>query len=266
MGFSLLFHLPSNTSTLLGSQVGPVTSTKAQLHYSFWLLHSSVTTSTTEQLTWPGQAGRPGSLSLTGHGTEPGGRHGMTVPTGANLFSLANSNKQTAPACVRGAARGKACIQAQSWLPASQQHSQEQKHSLQNPTWLLPSLCCLWEPTSRLAANYTAAFKYTLRIIQVPGQKPPAFTRGENDSSSPRGLLPSSFLCFRFLVFLSLLRRRSGCLNIIKANYFSLNTCLQAQPRCTGDKSILVPEPSPQPHALCRVSGRIRPEVTTVML
>lgn len=91
-------------------------------------------------------------------------------------------------------------------------------------------LYCLWEPTSRQATNYAdrEAFKNMLLIIQVPGQKPHTFTCGKNDSSFSWGPLPSSFLYFYFLVFLSFLRKRTGCLNAIKANYFSQNICLQA--------------------------------------
>lgn len=45
----------------------------------------------------------------------------------------------------------------------------------------------------------------------------------KNGSSFSWGPLPSSFLCFDFLVFLSLLEKRTGRLSIIKANYFSQN-------------------------------------------
>lgn len=127
---------------------------------------------------------------------------------------------------------------ARSWLSLGSHSKPTAKPGAESRFSRIPLGCspprsvlyCLWEPTSRKATNYAdrEAFKNTLLIIHVPGQKSHTFTCGKKDSSFSWGPLPSSFLCFYFLVFLSFLRKRTGCLNTIRANYFSQNICLQA--------------------------------------
>lgn len=103
---------------------------------------------------------------------------------------------------------------------------------LKNPIQLLPSQILLSLGTHhRPITNYAdiEAFKNMLLIIQVPGQEPHTFTCGTNDLSFSWGPLLFFFLYFYFLAVLSFLWKRTegGCLNIIKANYFSQNICLQ---------------------------------------
>lgn len=157
-------------------------------------------------------------------------RHDVTVPTGMNWFSLANQAAQ-GHVCAT-AWRESTCLGSVLAPTASQKPSQEQSHSSQESQCspLRPVLYCLWESTRSQTTNYAdmKAFKNMLLIIQVPGRKPHTFTCGKNDMSFSWGPLPSSFLYFYFLDFLPFLRKRTDCLNIIKANYFSQNICLQA--------------------------------------
>lgn len=156
-------------------------------------------------------------------GPSPGVRCSVTIARDVNQCSLA---KHISVLQHEGKAQYPHLVPAPTM---SRQQCQEQSHDSGIPLChSLPRLLlyCLWESTNRQATNYAdrEAFKNMLPTIFVSGQKLHTFTCGKNGSSFSWGPLPSSFLCFDFLVFLSLLKKRTGHLSIIKANYFSQNT------------------------------------------